>query len=247
MMQCVRRCSFICGAVLSILLLLCSCQAGAGQLILPDNVPSENTSQGKKELLAALNQEYFDQFSSPNHFIQGSDDAAKTVFLYLKQYSGDDINKAVEALTENPKDDRANCADDVLRIISPSPSETYWVSYSFLSADMLEDGVLKENAAFGSVAKDLIGHRRFLVLSELFIPPPARMPALPSASSAVRRSLWLCSFPDSIFQDKQKMTAAVSCSAAVILSVHPIGRTILYSYNKGSCQRLSTEKKLAFC
>lgn len=126
MMQCVRRCSFICGAVLSILLLLCSCQAGAGQLILPDNVPSENTSQGKKELLAALNQEYFDQFSSPNHFIQGSDDAAKTVFLYLKQYSGDDINKAVEALTENPKDDRANCADDVLRIISPSPSETYW-------------------------------------------------------------------------------------------------------------------------
>lgn len=149
MMQCVRRCSFICGAVLSILLLLCSCQAGAGQLILPDNVPSENTSQGKKELLAALNQEYFDQFSSPNHFIQGSDDAA---------------------LTENPKDDRANCADDVLRIISPSPSETYWVSYSFLSADMLEDGVLKENAAFGSVAKDLIGHRRFLVLSEAFHP-----------------------------------------------------------------------------
>ena len=141
-----------------------------GQLILPDNVPSENTSQGKKELLAALNQEYFDQFSSPNHFIQGSDDAAKTVFLYLKQYSGDDINKAVEALTENPKDDRANCADDVLRIISPSPSETYWVSYSFLSADMLEDGVLKENAAFGSVAKDLIGHRRFLVLSEAFHP-----------------------------------------------------------------------------
>lgn len=170
MMQCVRRCSFICGAVLSILLLLCSCQAGAGQLILPDNVPSENTSQGKKELLAALNQEHFDQFSSPNHFIQGSDDAAKTVFLYLKQYSGDDINKAVEALTENPKDDRANCADDVLRIISPSPSETYWVSYSFLSADMLEDGVLKENAAFGSVAKDLIGHRRFLVLSEAFHP-----------------------------------------------------------------------------
>lgn len=223
MMQCVRRCSFICGAVLSILLLLCSCQAGAGQLILPDNVPSENTSQGKKELLAALNQEYFDQFSSPNHFIQGSDDAAKTVFLYLKQYSGDDINKAVEALTENPKDDRANCADDVLRIISPSPSETYWVSYSFLSADMLEDGVLKENAAFGSVAKDLIGHRR----------SGARC-------GCVR-------FLTAFFKTNKKMTAAVSCSAAVILSVHPIGRTILYSYNKGSCQRLSTEKKLAFC
>ena len=170
MMQCVRRCSFICGAVLSILLLLCSCQAGAGQLILPDNVPSENTSQGKKELLAALNQEYFDQFSSPNHFIQGSDDAAKTVFLYLKQYSGDDINKAVEALTENPKDDRANCADDVLRIISPSPSETYWVSYSFLSADMLEDGVLKEDAEFGPVAGKLIDNRNLLVSSDSYQP-----------------------------------------------------------------------------
>ncbi|MFR6093867.1 MAG: hypothetical protein ACLUIR_11485, partial [Faecalibacterium prausnitzii] len=63
---------------------------------------------------------------------------------------------------------------------------------------------------------------------------------------AVRRSSWLCSFPDNIFQDKQKMTAAVSCSAAVIFSVHPIGQTILYSYNKGSCQRLSTEKRLLF-
>lgn len=172
MMQCVRRCSFICGAVLSILLLLCSCQAGAGQLILPDNVPSENTSQGKKELLAALNQEYFDRFKRSNYFIQGSDSAAEAVFLYLAQNSGGDINKAVEFLAENPEDEdgRANCADDVLRIISPSPSKTYWVSYSFLSADMLEDGVLKENAAFGSVAKDLIGHRRFLVLSEAFHP-----------------------------------------------------------------------------
>ena len=96
MMQCVRRCSFICGAVLSILLLLCSCQAGAGQLILPDNIPSENTSQGKKELLAALNQEYFHRVQIPNHFIQGSDSAAETVFLYLQQNSGGDINKAVE-------------------------------------------------------------------------------------------------------------------------------------------------------
>ena len=83
MMQCVRRCSFICGAVLSILLLLCSCQAGAGQLILPDNVPSENTSQGKKELLAALNQEYFDQFSSPNHFIQAAMMLLKLYFCTL--------------------------------------------------------------------------------------------------------------------------------------------------------------------
>lgn len=172
MMQCVRRCSFICGAVLSILLLLCSCQAGAGPLILPDNVPSKNTSQGKEKLLAALNQEYFDRFKRSNYFIQGSDSAAEAVFLYLAQNSGGDINKAVEFLAENPEDEdgRANCADDVLRIISPSPSKTYWVSYSFLSANMLEDGVLKENAAFGPVAENLIDHRRFLVLSEAFHP-----------------------------------------------------------------------------
>lgn len=162
MMQCVRRCSFICGAVLSTLLLLCSCQAGAGPLILPDNVPSKNASQGKKELLAALNQEYFDRFKRSNYFIQGSDSAAETVFLYLEQNSGGDINKAVQSLTENREDGRVNCADDVLRIISPSSGETYWVSYSFLSADMLEDGVLKENAEFGPLAQNLIDHRTLL-------------------------------------------------------------------------------------
>lgn len=164
MMQCVRRCSFICGAVLSILLLLCSCQAGAGPLILPDNVPSKNVSQGKKELLAALNQEYFDRFKRSNYFIQGSDSAVETVFLYLEQNSGGDINKAVQSLTENREDGRVNCADDVLRIISPSSGETYWVSYSFLSADMLEDGVLKENAEFGPIAQNLIDNRMLLTV-----------------------------------------------------------------------------------
>ena len=166
MMQCVRRCSFICGAVLSILLLLCSCQAGAGPLILPDNVPSKNASQGKKELLAALNQEYFDRFKRSNYFIQGSDSAAEAVFLYLAHNSGGNIDKAVKSLTENPEDDygRVNCADAVLSRISPSPSETYWVSYSFLSSDMLEDGVLRENAAFGPVAENLIDHRMLLTV-----------------------------------------------------------------------------------
>lgn len=172
MMQCVRRCSFICGAVLSILLLLCSCQAGAGPLILPDNVPSKNVSQGKKELLAALNQEYFDRFKRSNYFIQGSDSAAETVFLYLEQNSGGDIDKAVEFLAENPEDEycRANCADAVLSRISPSSSETYWVSYSFLSADILEDGVLKEDAEFGPVAGKLIDNRNLLVSSDSYQP-----------------------------------------------------------------------------
>ena len=168
MMQCVRRCSFICGAVLSILLLLCSCQAGAGPLILPDNVPSKNASQGKKELLAALNQEYCLNFPNPNYFIQGSDSAAEAVFLYLAQNSGGDINKAVEFLAENPEDDRANCADVVLSRLSPSPDETYLVSYALLSADVLEDGALREDADLSGVARTLLDQQAILVLSDSF-------------------------------------------------------------------------------
>ena len=170
MMQCVRRCSFICGAVLSILLLLCSCQAGAGPLILPDNVPSKNASQGKEKLLAALNQEYCRNFPNPNYFIQGSDSAAEAVFLYLAQNSGDDIDKAIEFLAENPEDEycRANCADAVLSRLSPSPDETYLVSYALLSADVLEDGALREDADLSGVAHTLLDQQAILVLSDSF-------------------------------------------------------------------------------
>lgn len=171
MMQYVRRCSFICGAVLSLLLLLCSCQVGvgAGQFVQPPDIPPDESSQGKTQLLSALNQEYFHRVQISNHFIQGSDSAAEAVFLYLEQNSGGDINKAVEFLAEN-EDGRVNCADAVLSRISPSSSETYWVSYSFLSADMLEDGVLKEDAEFGSVAGKLIDNRKLLVSADSYQP-----------------------------------------------------------------------------
>ena len=171
MMQYVRRCSFICGAVLSLLLLLCSCQVGvgAGQFVQPPDIPPDDSSQGKTQLLSALNQEYFHRVQISNHFIQGSDSAAEAVFLYLEQNSGGDINKAVEFLAEN-EDGRVNCADAVLSRISPSSSETYWVSYSFLSADMLEDGVLKEDAEFGPVAGKLINNRKLLVSSDSYQP-----------------------------------------------------------------------------
>lgn len=172
MMQCVRRCSFICGAVLSLLLLLCSCQigVGTGQFVQPPDIPPDDSSQGKTQLLSALNQEYFHRVQISNHFIQGSDSAAETVFLYLEQNSGGNIDKAVKSLTENREDGRVNCADAVLSRISPSSSETYWVSYSFLSADILEDGVLKENAAFGPVAGKLIDNRNLLVSSDSYQP-----------------------------------------------------------------------------
>lgn len=171
MMQYVRRCSFICGAVLSLLLLLCSCQVGVGtgQFVQPPDIPPDNSSQGKTQLLSALNQEYFHRVQISNHFIQGSDSAAEAVFLYLEQNSGGDINKAVEFLAEN-EDGRVNCADAVLSRVSPSSSETYWISYSFLSADMLEDGVLKEDAEFGPVAGKLIDNRKLLVSSDSYQP-----------------------------------------------------------------------------
>lgn len=103
MMQCVRRCSFICGAVLSLLLLLCSCQIGigTGQFVQPPDIPPDDSSQGKTQLLSALNQEYFHRVQISNHFIQGSDSAAEAVFLYLAQNSGGDINKEDGVLKED--------------------------------------------------------------------------------------------------------------------------------------------------
>ena len=171
MMQCVRRCSFICGAVLSILLLLCSCQAGAGQLILPDNIPSENTSQGKKELLAALNTIGIRRpETTQDSYIPGADSVAETIFLCIQKKSGNNAAAAIKLLSANEVTGFANCANVVLNRLSPSPDETYFVSYALLSADVLEDGVLKEDAEFGPVAGKLIDNRNLLVSSDSYQP-----------------------------------------------------------------------------
>lgn len=170
MMQCVRRCSFICGAVLSILLLLCSCQAGAGPLILPDNVPSKNTSQGKEKLLAALNTIVIRRpETTPDScipYIQGADSVAETIFLCIQQESGNDAAAAIELLSESRDTGLANCADVVLNRLSPSPDETYLVSYALLSADVLEDGALRGDADLSAVALTLLTNRTLLVYSD---------------------------------------------------------------------------------
>ena len=169
MMQCVRRCSFICGAVLSILLLLCSCQAGAGQLILPDNIPSENTSQGKKELLAALNTIGIRRpETTQDSYIPGADSVAETIFLCIQKKSGNNAAAAIELLSANEVTGFANCANVVLNRLSPSPDETYFVSYALLSADVLEDGALREDADLSGVALALLTNRSLLVYSESF-------------------------------------------------------------------------------
>ena len=171
MMQCVRRCSFICGAVLSILLLLCSCQAGAGQLILPDNIPSENTSQGKKELLAALNTIGIRRpETTQDSYIPGADSVAETIFLCIQKKSGNNAAAAIELLSANEVTGFANCADIVLNRLSTSPDETYFVSYALLSADVLEDGALREDVDLSAVAYTLFANRSLLVLSDVFQP-----------------------------------------------------------------------------
>ena len=169
MMQCVRRCSFICGAVLSILLLLCSCQAGAGPLILPDNVPSKNASQGKEKLLAALNTIGIRRpETTQDSYIPGADSVAETIFLCIQKKSGNNAAAAIKLLSANEDTGFANCADIVLNSLSTSPDETYFVSYALLSADVLEDGALQEDADLSAVACTLLTNRSLLVLSDTF-------------------------------------------------------------------------------
>lgn len=171
MMQCVRRCSFICGAVLSILLLLCSCQAGAGPLILPDNIPSENTSQGKKELLAALNTIGIRRpETTQDSYIPGADSVAETIFLCIQKESGNNAAAAIKLLSANEVTGFANCANVVLNRLSTSPDETYFVSYALLSADVLEDGALRGDADLSAVARTLLINRSLLVYSKSFQP-----------------------------------------------------------------------------
>ena len=171
MMQCVRRCSFICGAVLSILLLLCSCQAGAGPLILPDNVPSKNTSQGKEKLLAALNTIVIRRpETTQDSYIPGADSVAETIFLCIQKKSGNNAAAAIKLLSANEVTGFANCADIVLNSLSTSPDETYFVSYALLSADVLEDGALREDVDLSAVARTLLANRSLLVLSDVFQP-----------------------------------------------------------------------------
>lgn len=171
MMQCVRRCSFICGAVLSILLLLCSCQAGAGPLILPDNVPSKNASQGKEKLLAALNTIVIRRpETTQDSYIPGADSVAETIFLCIQKKSGNNAAAAIELLSANEVTGFANCAGIVLNSLSTSPDETYFVSYALLSADVLEDGALREDVDLSAVARTLLANRSLLVLSDVFQP-----------------------------------------------------------------------------
>lgn len=103
-------------------------------------------------------------------YIQGADSVAETIFLCIQKESGNNAAAAIELLSESRDTGLSNCADVVLNRLSPSPDETYLVSYALLSADVLEDGALREDVDLSAVAYTLLANRSLLVLSDVFQP-----------------------------------------------------------------------------
>lgn len=133
--------------------------------------PQKNTSRGKEKLLAALNTIVIRRpETTQDSYIPGADSVAETIFLCIQKESGNDAAAAIELLSEDRDTELANCAAVVLNRLSPSPDETYWVSYALLSADVLEDGALRGDVDLSGVARTLLINRSLLVLSDVFQP-----------------------------------------------------------------------------
>ena len=88
MTRCTNRRTAILTLILGLTLLLCGCQVGGGVFVLPD-ISTKDSSQGKTQLLAALNKHYYTHFdnSDSSHFIYGNDSAAEAVLSYLDRKS----------------------------------------------------------------------------------------------------------------------------------------------------------------
>ena len=133
----------------------------AGQCSLKD------TSQGKEKRLAAVNTgDIRRPETTQDSYIQGADSVAETIFLCIQKESGNNAAAAIELLSESRDTGLSNCADVVLNRLSPSPDETYLVSYALLSADVLEDGALRGDADLSGVALTLLTNRTLLVYSD---------------------------------------------------------------------------------
>ena len=127
----------------------------------------KNTSQGKEKLLAALNTvDIRRPETTQDSYIQGADSVAETIFLCIQKESGNNAAAAIKLLSESRDTGLSNCADVVLNRLSPSPDETYLVSYALLSADVLEDGALRGDADLSGVALTLLTNRTLLVYSD---------------------------------------------------------------------------------
>lgn len=86
MTRCTNRRTAILTLILGLTLLLCGCQVGGGVFVLPD-ISTNDSTQGKTQLLAALNKHYYTHFdnSDSSHFIYGNDSAAEAVLSYLQK------------------------------------------------------------------------------------------------------------------------------------------------------------------
>ena len=165
MTRCTNRRTAILTLILGLTLLLCGCQVGGGVFVLPD-ISTKDSTQGKAQLLAALNQEIRDGTRSFITYTYGDNSAAEAVFLYLQDACNGDASQVSTLLAENKNTGLVNCAEN-LAVMPPFLSiGPCRISYSELRPDLLDGGVLRENADFSSVAKNLINRQTFLILPD---------------------------------------------------------------------------------
>lgn len=116
MTRCTNRRTAILTLILGLTLLLCGCQVGGGVFVLPD-ISTNDSTQGKTQLLAALNKHYYTHFdnSDSSHFIYGNDSAAEAVLAYLQKVCADDASKVASLLSDSTGDTSpVHCADGLL-------------------------------------------------------------------------------------------------------------------------------------
>lgn len=160
MTRCTNRRTAILTLILGLTLLLCGCQVGGGVFVLPD-ISTNDSTQGKTQLLAALNKHYYTHFdnSDSSHFIYGNDSAAEAVLSYLQKARADDASKVASLLSDSTGDTSpVHCADGLLAQLSFPVRKACKVSYAALDSDLSDDALLS------SAAQMILKNRRFLVL-----------------------------------------------------------------------------------
>lgn len=160
MTRCTNRRTAILTLILGLKLLLCGCQVGGGVFVLPD-ISTNDSTQGKTQLLAALNKHYYTHFdnSDSSHFIYGNDSAAEAVLSYLQKVCADDASKVASLLSDSTGDTSpVHCADGLLASYPSLSARPCKVSYAALDSSLSDDALLS------SAAQTLLKNRRFLVL-----------------------------------------------------------------------------------
>lgn len=161
MTRCTNRRTAILTLILGLTLLLCGCQVGGGVFVLPD-ISTKDSTQGKTQLLAALNQEIRDGTRSFITYTYGDDSAAEAVLAYLQKVCADDTSKVASLLSDSTGDTSpVHCADGLLASYPSLSARPCKVSYAALDSDLSDDALLS------SAAQTLLKNRRFLVLPDI--------------------------------------------------------------------------------